>query len=85
MFHDIIEAYADAMYVATTLRMPPPAQPPRGNERISDREERSPARSSSRPARGIVGWLWTRLGRGFGATAEPVVPIRPSFLRAPHS
>lgn len=84
MFHDIIKAYADAMSVATTLRPPVSAPPARESERFADCEERSRARSSGRLAGRVVGWLRTRLGRGFGAAAEPTPPIRPSFIRAPH-
>jgi len=84
MFHDIIKAYADAMYVATTLRPPVSAAPARESERFADREERSRTRSSSLLARRIANWLRTRLGRGFGATGGPAAPVRPSFIRAPH-
>jgi len=84
MFHDIIRAYADVMYVAATLRSPVSARPAHESEGFADGEERSRARSSGRLAGRIVGWLRTRLGRGFGATGEPAAPIRPSFIRAPH-
>ena len=84
MFLDIIKAYADAMYVATTLRPPVSAAPARERERFADGEERSRARSSSALAGRIANWLRTRLGRGFGATGGPVAPARRSFIRAPH-
>jgi len=84
MFHDIIKAYADAMYVATTLRPPVSAASARESERFADCQERSRSRSSDRLAGWIVGWLRTRLGRGFAASAEPPAPIRPSFIRTPH-
>ncbi len=83
MFHDLIKAYADTLYVATTLRLPVSAASARESERLADCQERGRARSSGRLAARIVGWLRTRLGRGFAATAEPPAPIRPSFIRPP--
>ena len=68
MFHALIQSYADAMYVAATLRAPAPARPVRESECIADCEVRSRARSSSGVARRIVGWLQTRLGRGLAAS-----------------
>jgi hypothetical protein len=79
MVHDIIKAYADAMYVATTLRPPPPVGP--------DCESDDTADGAARLARlsgWLAAWLRTRLGRGFGATAKSAPSIRTSFTRAPH-
>jgi hypothetical protein len=59
MFHALIQAYADAMYVATTLRPPVSAASARESERFADCQERSRARSSGRLAGRIVGWLRT--------------------------
>jgi len=84
MFHALIQTYADAMYVATTLR-PPASAPARENERLADGEERSPARPSGPLSGRIAGWLRTRRDRALAATAAPAVPIRPSFTRAPRS
>ncbi len=84
MFHDIIRVYADAMYVATTLRLPPSAWPARESECLVDCELRSRRQSLSRLVGRIADRLRTRLGRG-GATAAPAEPIRPSFIRAPYS
>ena len=71
MFHALIQSYADAMYVATTLR--PPLAPP--SACVSERFAGSDACEKSRPsgplAGRIVQWLLARLGRGFGATAAP--------------
>ena len=83
MFLDIINAYADAMYVATTLRPPVSAAPARERERFADSEERSRARSSSPLAGRFANWLRTRLG-GFGATGVPSAPARRSLIRVPH-
>jgi hypothetical protein len=85
MFHALIQSYADAMYVAATLRPPASARPVRESECFAACEVRSRTRSSSRVARRIAGWLQTRFGRGLAATAEPVAPIQPIFVRAPHS
>ena len=82
MFHALIQSYADAMYVAATLRAPAPARPVRESECFADCEVRSRARSSSRVARRFVGWLRTRLGRGVAAADKRAAPI---FVRAPHS
>jgi hypothetical protein len=79
MFHALIQTYADAMYVATTLRPPASAQPAHENERLADGEERSPARSSG-PLRGrIADWLRTRLGRGCAASTEPALRPLPKI------
>jgi hypothetical protein len=82
MFHDIINAYADAIYVATMLRPPVSAAVADECERFADGEERRRAKSSARLAGRIADWLRTRLDRGFGATGAPA---RPSFIRAPHA
>jgi hypothetical protein len=79
MFHDIIKAYADAMYVATTLRTPPSVAPACESDEVAHR-----ARSSGWLAGRVAAWLRTRFGRGFGATAKPAPSIRASFMRAPH-
>ena len=84
MFLDIINAYADAMYVATTLRPPVSAAPARDRDRFADSEERSRARSSSPHVGRFANWLRTRLGGGFGATGGPAAPPRRSLVRAPH-
>jgi hypothetical protein len=84
MLHDIIKAYADALYVATTLRPPVSATSARERDRFADGQERSRARSSSLLAGRIADWLGTRLGRGFGATGGRAAPARSSFIRAPH-
>jgi len=60
MFHDIIRAYADAMYVATTLR-PPPVSVARScdSERFAGCEERRRARPPIRPTGWVTHWLRT--------------------------
>jgi hypothetical protein len=85
MFHALIQTYADAMYVATTLRPPVSARPVRESECHADCRARSLARPSGQLAGWIVDWLRTRLRRGFAATAKPAAPIRPSFVRAPRA
>jgi hypothetical protein len=85
MFHALIQTYADAMYVATTLRPPVSARPVRESECLTDGEACSGARASGRLPGRIVGWLRTRLDRGFTAAAKPAASIRPSFARAPHA
>ena len=80
MYHDIIKAYADAVYVATTLRPPMSAAPARERERFADGEGRTRARSSRRLAGRIVTWLRT----GFGVAVGPAATVRSSFIRAPH-
>jgi hypothetical protein len=59
MLIDIIEAYADAMHVATTLRAPP--TPPRDGRHWS-READVQLAPSPAAWRRIAGWLgrWTR-------------------------
>jgi hypothetical protein len=84
MFHDLIKAYADAMYVATTLRLPVSVAPAPESECLAEGEERRRAGLSGRRARGIGGWLRTRLGRRFGTAAAPTPSVRPSFVRARH-
>jgi hypothetical protein len=71
MFHALIQSYADAMYVATTLR--PPLSPPSAcvSERFAGSDACEKARPSGPLAGPIVQWLLARLGRGFGATAAP--------------
>ena len=85
MFHAIVQTYADAMYVATTLR--PPMSPTSAceSERIAGSDARGEAGSSGPLAGQIVQWLRTRLGCRVGATAAPGAPIPLSRLRAPHS
>jgi hypothetical protein len=84
MFLDIIKAYADAMYVATTLRPPVSAAPTRERERFADGEQRSRARLSSPLAGRIAKWLRTRLGRGFGANG-PRRPLGPHSRATPEA
>ena len=71
MFHALIRSYADALYVATTLR--PPLSPPTAcvGERLAGSEACEEARPSGPLGGRIVRWLLARLGRGFGATAAP--------------
>jgi hypothetical protein len=85
MFHTLIQTYADAIYVATTLRPPVSTRPVRESEGLADGEERSLARRSGQLAGSIVDWLRTRLRRGIAATATPAAPIRPSFVRVPRA
>jgi hypothetical protein len=85
MFHALIQTYADAMYVATTLRPPVSVRPVRESECVADCEARSLARPSGQLAGWIVDWLRTRLRRGFAATAKSAAAIRPSFVRAPRA
>lgn len=79
MFHALIQTYADAMYVATTLR--PPMSPPStcGSERFAGSDARREAWSSGPFAGWIARWLRTRLGRGFGATATPALRPLPKI------
>jgi hypothetical protein len=84
MFLDIIKAYADAMYVATTLRPPVSAASTRERERFADAEERSRARSPRLHGGRIANWLRTRLGRVLGVTGTPAAAARPSLIHAPH-
>jgi hypothetical protein len=64
MFPDILKAYADALYVATTLRPPVPTPPARESERFAESEEPGQA-TALRPLTGrLADWLRTRLGRG---------------------
>lgn len=78
MFHDIIEAYADALSVATTLRPPVSAPPAHDSDCDADRER---SRRAPLPGR-LVSWLARRLGRGVNV-AFSAVSLR-SFTRAPH-
>jgi len=63
MFHDLVEAYADAMYVATMLRTPSLARAAREH---AGREPPSPGRSL---ARRLSDWLGQALGKG--STRQP--------------
>ena len=75
MFHDILQAYADAMYVATTLRPPRSAPVRYGDE--------CPANSGDRRRTP----LWVRLGRWFSASLRAQLAsdaVRRPFLRTPH-
>lgn len=85
MFHTLIQTYADAICVATTLRPPVSARPVRESEGLADGEARGPARRSGQLAGSIVDWLRTRLRRGIAATTKPAAPIRPSFVRVPRA
>lgn len=85
MFHTLIQTYADAIYVATTLRPPVSARPVRESECHADCEAGSLTRQSGQLAASIVDWLRTRLRRGIAATAKPAAPIRPSFVRVPRA
>jgi hypothetical protein len=69
MFNDIIRTYADAMYVATTLRLPQQAPPARESDRIADREERRRAPLADR----LVGWLARWLRRGSAAVPTAAI------------
>ncbi len=80
MFRDIIEAYADAIYVATTLRPPVSASPAPGGQRSGECVERRRSRVSRR----LASWFRTSLGRRLDATAATTAPIPPSFLGARH-
>jgi hypothetical protein len=82
MLPDIIEAYADAMYVATTLRSPPLARPAREHERFPDRAEMGRARPPRRLARRVSDWLRARFGRARGTTSKPAAPVQPGFIHA---
>ncbi len=84
MFHDLIKAYADAMYVATTLRPPVSDAFARESERFADCQERSRVRWSGRVAAWIAGGWRVLLGRAGSPTGEPAPPTRASFIRAPH-
>lgn len=84
MLPDIIEAYADAMYVATTLRSPP-ARPGHESGPLADRAELRQARSPGRLARGVSDWLRARFGRALGTTCKPAAPAQPGLIRAQHS
>ena len=83
MFHTLFQTYADAMYVATTLRPPVSSRSLWAGEGPADGEVSSPTRSSGPLAGRIAGWLRTRLGRRFAATGEPAAPAGPSFVRTP--
>ncbi len=79
MFHALIQSYADAMYVATTLR--PPMSPPSAcaSERFAGSDARREAGPSGWLAGRIARWLRTRLGCGFGATAAPALRPLPKI------
>jgi hypothetical protein len=76
MFHDLIEAYADAMYVATTLRSSPPARPAR-----ADCTEAREARSRGGVARRVSDWLRMRFARALGTTSKPGAPVSLGCIR----
>jgi hypothetical protein len=79
MFHALIQSYADALYVATTLR--PPLSPPSGcvRECIAGSDAHTETGPSSRPASRIGRWLRTRLGRGFDATVASALRPLPKI------
>jgi len=70
MFHTLIQSYADALYVATTLR-PPRSPSGRASEHLAGSDACEEAGPSGPLAGRFVQWLLGRLGRGFGATAAP--------------
>lgn len=80
MFHDIIKAYADAIYVATTLRPPVSASAAREGKLLAEGAERRRSRVSVR----LGSWLRTSPGRGIDAATASAAPIPPSFLGARH-
>jgi hypothetical protein len=82
MLPDIIEAYADAMYVATTLRSPPLARLAREHERFADRAEMGRARPPRRLARRVSDWLRARFGRARSTKCKPATPVQPGSIRA---
>jgi hypothetical protein len=84
MFPDVIKAYVDAMYVATTLRPPMSAVPAEG-DRFADSEECRRVPSLRLLASRVAHWLRRTLDRRSGVMAEPTASVRPSFTRAPHS
>ena len=74
MLNDIVRTYADAMYVATTLRLPEQAPPSRHSDSVADRAE-----SGRLPLLGrLVGWLarWPRRG----SASAPV-----ALIHGPHA
>jgi hypothetical protein len=77
MFPDIIKSYADAMYVATTLRPPVSAPPVRESERFAEAGDRKRPKASRPLVSRVIDWLRTRRGHG--------EPVRPSFNRAPQA
>jgi hypothetical protein len=79
MFHALIQTYADALYVAMTLRPPASALPGHPKERLADGDERSPAPPSGPLSGRIAGWLRTRSGRGFAATTAPALRPLPKI------
>jgi hypothetical protein len=77
MFHALIQTYADAMYVATTLR-PPASAPAREREHLADGEKRDGAPSGPLSG-GVAGWLQARLARRFAATTAPALRPLPKI------
>lgn len=69
MWIDIIQAYSDALYVATTQRLVP--APPR-DVRRSQREDEARPQTTPSPAawRRIAGWLARRMRQGGESDAE---------------
>ena len=72
MLNDIVRTYADAMYVATTLRLPEQARPSRARDSVVDRAERGRVPLLDR----LVSWLarWPRRG---SASAPAALIHRP--------
>jgi hypothetical protein len=70
MLIDIIQAYADALHVATTLRPAPPARGSRSTPSRDDAEARPAATPSPAVSRRLAHWL-VRLGSGTDLTATP--------------
>ncbi|HUL09253.1 MAG TPA: hypothetical protein VLV76_23180 [Candidatus Acidoferrum sp.] len=75
MFHDIIKTYADALTVATTLRMPPAA---RGAEASAAADESRRLPLSSRRIGRVIRWL----GRTVDADLPAASPR--ALVRTPH-
>jgi len=74
MLSDIVRTYADAMYVATTLRLPEQAPPSRESDHVAHRAESGRVPLLDR----LVGWLarWPRRG-------SAAVPA--AFIHGPHA
>jgi hypothetical protein len=57
MWHDIFQAYADAVHVAITLQPPPAPQPMSKGDRFAECEARRRTSSLFRTAVGITAWI----------------------------
>jgi len=76
MFHDIIKTYADALTVATTLRLPPSAR---------EVEASAAGEKSDRP--GLAGRLVGRVARWVTRTADAGLQAASTraVIRTPHA